>query len=376
MNTQGTAVATTPRTREDTFTLLRGFVVDELLDGNDEGLDAQTPLLQWGVIDSLAMVTLLAFIEERLGVHVPDEQVRPEHFQNLGTLGDLLEHLAMTKGASGDDARPCAANRVRSERLATEAGGSLHLLRTAPQRERPPWVILPALGSAASSWELFLRNLRGDQEAIALDWPGFGESTWPGAAVRFEEQRAAALALVDATFAERGEPVVIVGHSLGALIGIEVARARPQAVRAFVAVGFGQVADTPEEAEAWWHAYRAGSADATQLLERGFHQPLRLLDGPRRQLDEALAAPAFRDFWDDAAAESAARAFAGFPAVRALFVAGESDRLVSRTAVETAVTKVPQAKVEWLARSGHFVPVERPQELLMLINLFLYGRSI
>jgi pimeloyl-ACP methyl ester carboxylesterase len=369
MNAQGTAAALTQRTREDTIALLRGFVVDELLDGNDDGLDAQTPLLQWGVIDSLAMVTLLAFIEERLGVHVPDEQVRPEHFQNLATLGDLLEHLALTNGGA-------AASRVRSERLATEAGGSLHLLMTSSERERPAWVILPALGAAASSWEPFLKNLRGDQEAVALDWPGFGQSTWPAPAVRFEEQRAAALALVDATFAERGEPVVVVGHSLGALVALEVARARPEAVRAIVAVGFGQVADTPPEADAWWRAYREGSADAGELCERGFHQPLRLLDGPRRQLDEALAAPAYRDFWDDAAAESAAHAFAALPPVPTLLVAGESDRLVSRTAVEAAVTRVPQAKVEWLARSGHFLPLERPQELLMLINLFLYGRSI
>ncbi len=368
MSAQGSAAALTSRTREDTIALLRGFVVDELLDGNDDGLDAQTPLLQWGVIDSLAMVTLLAFIEERLGVHVPDEQVRPEHFQNLATLSDLLESLG--------EARPAAASRVRSERLATETGGSLHLLMTSSERERPAWVILPALGAAASSWEPFLRNLRGDQEAVALDWPGFGESTWPAPAVRFEEQRAAALALIDATFAERGEPVVVVGHSLGALVALEAARARPEAVRAIVAVGFGQVADTPPEADAWWQAYRAGSADAGELLERGFHQPLRLLDGPRRQLDEALAAPAYRDFWDEAAAEAAAHAFEALPSLPTLFVAGESDRLVSRTAVETAVTRVPEAKVEWLARCGHFVPLERPQELLMLINLFLYGRSI
>ncbi len=30
---------------------LHNYVVEELLDGNAEGLDAQTPLLQWGVID-------------------------------------------------------------------------------------------------------------------------------------------------------------------------------------------------------------------------------------------------------------------------------------------------------------------------------------
>ncbi len=374
MMRQGTATAKKKkRTREDTIALLRGFVVDELLDGNDEGLDAQTPLLQWGVIDSLAMVTLLAFIEERLGVKVPDEQVRPEHFQNLAALGELLERLATRAGASGDTAGAAAA--VRSERLAIEGGGSLHVLRTPPAPERPTWLVLPSLGAAASSWDVFLRNLRGDQEAVALDWPGFGQSTWPKPELRFEEQRAAALALLDAVAAERGEPVVVVAHSVGALVGLELLRERPERVRALVAIGYGQVADTDDEADAWWRLYRAGTADANLLCDRGFHQPLRLGDGPRRTLDEALAAPAYRDFWDDAASESAARGFDGLPPVPTLFVAGEADRLVPRTAVEAAAARVDKARVEWLARSGHFVPVERPQELLMLINWFLYGRS-
>jgi 2-hydroxymuconate-semialdehyde hydrolase len=315
MTRQGTAAVTTARTREDTITLLRQFVVDELLDGNDEGLDAQTPLLQWGVIDSLAMVTLLAFIEERLGVHVPDEQVRPEHFQNLATLSDLLERLVTNESVAGDDARACPVSSVRSVRLAMENGGSLHLLRTPPQRERPMWLVLPSIGSAASSWELFLRNLRGDQEAVALDWPGFGQSTWPTAEVRFEEQRAAALALFDAIAAERGEPIVVVGHSVGALVGLELVRERPDAVRALVAVGYGQVAETDDEADAWWRAYRAGTADVNALLDQGFHQPLRLLDGARKKLDEALAAPAYRNYWNDAASASGARGFDGLPRV-------------------------------------------------------------
>jgi pimeloyl-ACP methyl ester carboxylesterase len=375
MMRQGTATAQKARSREDTIALLRGFVVDELLDGNDEGLDAKTPLLQWGVIDSLAMVTLLAFIEERLGVHVPDEEVRPEHFQNLATLSELLERLATTRADGAGEARAATATAVRSERLEIEGGGSLRLLRTPPQRERPTWLVLPSLGAVASSWDVFLRNLRGDQEAVALDWPGFGQSTWPTPELRFEEQRAAALALLDALATERNEPVVIVGHAIGALIGLELLRERPERVKALVAIGYGQIADTDDEADAWWHAYRAHTSDAGVLLERGFHQPLRLRDGARRTLDEALAAPAYRDFWDDAASESAARGFGGLPAVPTLFVAGEADRLVPRTAVEAAAARVPQARVEWLARSGHFVPVERPQELLMLINLFLYGRS-
>ncbi|MEM6931841.1 MAG: hypothetical protein AAF602_33220, partial [Myxococcota bacterium] len=39
-----------------------------------------TPLLEWGVLDSMSMLELLAHIEPDLGIPVPDDQVRPEHF--------------------------------------------------------------------------------------------------------------------------------------------------------------------------------------------------------------------------------------------------------------------------------------------------------
>jgi pimeloyl-ACP methyl ester carboxylesterase/acyl carrier protein len=370
-----TAIAAQATTRDQTLELLRDFVVDELLDGDPQGLDAQTPLLEWGVIDSLAMVQLLAFIEDRIGVRVPDEQVKPEHFQNLAALCELLERLPRGDARAPEEGPACMleSRGVRSTTLSTRAGGSLHLWRTPQKRERPAWLILPALGAQAADWDVLLRNLVGDQEAAALDWPGFGRSTWP-AQPRFEEQRAAALAALDLLTAERGEPIVIVAHSLGALIAQELVRARPSAVRALACIGFGQVADTPEEAAAWWSSFAHAHASAGELLERGWHQPPHLGDAARAALDASLAQPAFAGFWDAAATESAARGFADLH-LPTLFVAGVSDRLVSRTAVEHAAARVPGARVEWLARCGHFVPSERPQELLMVLNVFLYARS-
>jgi pimeloyl-ACP methyl ester carboxylesterase len=54
-----------------------------------------------------------------------------------------------------------------------------------------------------------------------------------------------------------------------------------------------------------------------------------------------------------------------------MFVCGEEDRIVPRSAVAAALAAVPDARVEWLARCGHFPQAERPQELLALVQVFL-----
>ena len=82
-----------------TLASLHDFVARELLDGQAAGLDARTPLLELGVIDSLSMVSLLSFIERDLGVAVPMEQILPEHFQDLGAIARLVDGLRCRKVA-------------------------------------------------------------------------------------------------------------------------------------------------------------------------------------------------------------------------------------------------------------------------------------
>ncbi len=73
---------------------IRTFIVGELLDGKDAGLDQSTPLLKWGVIDSLSLVSLLSFIEERFGIGVPPADVNASNFENLTAIAGLLSRLS------------------------------------------------------------------------------------------------------------------------------------------------------------------------------------------------------------------------------------------------------------------------------------------
>lgn len=75
---------------------LMAFIVNELLDGKQAGIDSETPLLEWGVIDSMSMANLLAFIETRFGVEVPPKDLTAQHFKSLKTISALVLSLGKT----------------------------------------------------------------------------------------------------------------------------------------------------------------------------------------------------------------------------------------------------------------------------------------
>ena len=55
-------------TRDEMLGELNGFVGRELLGGRDDGLNEHTPLLAWGIIDSLSEAELVSFTSERFEI--------------------------------------------------------------------------------------------------------------------------------------------------------------------------------------------------------------------------------------------------------------------------------------------------------------------
>jgi acyl carrier protein len=77
-------------TREEMLDELKRFVVRELLDGRDTGLDEHTPLLAWGVLDSLSVNVLVSFTRERFGIDVPQSEVTPDNLKDLDAYVAML----------------------------------------------------------------------------------------------------------------------------------------------------------------------------------------------------------------------------------------------------------------------------------------------
>ena len=72
---------------EDTLTQ---FVAQELLRGRVT-VEPEDNLLGEGMVDSLGMLRLVAFIDERFGLKVPPGEVTIENFRSIEVLTDYLK---------------------------------------------------------------------------------------------------------------------------------------------------------------------------------------------------------------------------------------------------------------------------------------------
>lgn len=78
--------------RGETETKLRGLI-ESILPGA-RGIAPEGSLMEAG-IDSVAMVDLLASLEEGFGVQVPPEEITQENFASLRSLAELVERLSL-----------------------------------------------------------------------------------------------------------------------------------------------------------------------------------------------------------------------------------------------------------------------------------------
>jgi pimeloyl-ACP methyl ester carboxylesterase len=94
-----------------------------------------------------------------------------------------------------------------------------------------PVVLLHGIGRSAGVWAPLVKRLRGEQfRLVAFDLLGFGDSPkplWPP----YDIDTHARSVIATIKRQHFGQPVLLVGHSLGALVALRVARLRPDLVR-------------------------------------------------------------------------------------------------------------------------------------------------
>ncbi len=64
------------------------FISEELLGG--QVVEHDQNLLEDGAVDSLGMLRLVAYLEERYAIEIPPEQFTIENFRTINTIGDYL----------------------------------------------------------------------------------------------------------------------------------------------------------------------------------------------------------------------------------------------------------------------------------------------
>ena len=82
--------------RSKIITDLKDYVANTILDGKDIGLDEKTPLLEWGVINSLEIVRLQSYIQTQFQVKIPGNMIAADNFETLAAIADMILNIAQT----------------------------------------------------------------------------------------------------------------------------------------------------------------------------------------------------------------------------------------------------------------------------------------
>ena len=68
------------------------FVQDELARGDElKGLSLTDNLIDTGILDSLGIMKLILFMEEKLSVKITDEDLIPDNFESIQTINSLVQ---------------------------------------------------------------------------------------------------------------------------------------------------------------------------------------------------------------------------------------------------------------------------------------------
>lgn len=74
----------------DVRSKIRGFIVENFLFGNEDGLKDDASFLDEGIIDSTGILEMVSYLEEEFSISVDDEELVPE---NLDSINNVVAYL-------------------------------------------------------------------------------------------------------------------------------------------------------------------------------------------------------------------------------------------------------------------------------------------
>lgn len=71
---------------------VKEFILAEFLPGEPaDNLDDSTPLIEGAIVDSIGIMKLVLFLQERFGVEIEPHEMSAE---SLGTIGDIVKNVS------------------------------------------------------------------------------------------------------------------------------------------------------------------------------------------------------------------------------------------------------------------------------------------
>ncbi len=228
----------------------------------------------------------------------------------------------------------------------------------------PPILLIHGAGGSRLDWPGVLRRIPG-RRVLTVDLPGHGKSSGPGRE-RMTDYAADLAGLIEGLAIRR---VVVVGHSMGGAVALQLALSYPDRVAGLILLGAGArlrvhpdilngIVSDPASTTALIisQEYAAGTAQAS--LDRG--QRLMQAVDPTVIHSDFIACDAF-----DVMAQL------GQIAAPTLVIVGAEDRLAPVKYSEYLAKNMPRARLVVIERAGHMVMLEQPEAVSKAVQEWL-----
>ena len=237
--------------------------------------------------------------------------------------------------------------------------------------ERAPIVFLHGVGSDKSVWRRQLTHFGEARRAVALDYPGYGESD---PAIEGMTRDDYATSILAAMTELRIDQAHVCGLSLGGVVAIAMHHAWPKRIKSLILAD--TFADHPD-GQIIYERSRTGSRDMRAFAEARADILLAQPADPlvRREVIDTMARidPSAYAIGAEAVWLAQQRDRAHEIRVPTLVLCGTEDR-PTPPALSTALAKlIPGAQYETIERAGHLTNLERPAEFNTLVNAFIRG---
>jgi pimeloyl-ACP methyl ester carboxylesterase len=244
-----------------------------------------------------------------------------------------------------------------------------------------PLVFLHGVGGGRAAWDAQLPYFSGlGYRALAWDQPGYGAAPMVEP-YDFERVCGALGRLIEPL----GEPVVLIGHSMGGMVAQEAYARFPQAMRALV-LGFTSPSfgGGNREFVEQFIAARIAPLDEGRSMAQIAAKLMPTMRGSKSRPGGLAQAERIMAAIPPATYRKAVQLLTTFdrraqlPEIRVpvLLVAGEDDRTAPASVLQRMAQKIPGAEYVLLPGCGHLGPLDQPEEFNEALRSLLQRRNL
>jgi len=71
--------------------IIKSFIIDNFLFGEEEGLEDHTSFLNAGIVDSTGILELVDFLDNEFNIKISDDEILPENLDSINNIVYFLE---------------------------------------------------------------------------------------------------------------------------------------------------------------------------------------------------------------------------------------------------------------------------------------------